>query len=219
MSYPEPHYLGEAGEASATIRTADHEPDLVYPNGTRVHYLATGKLTRGLFGLYRWEMAAGGGGPGPHFHRTITESFYVLSGTITIYDGNNWVPSPQERSSTCPMAASTDSETIQASRHRCLSTLRPELRASPTSRAMLGSHEKDYRATKRWPSSGAYTTTCGSKSVSRSRCTDASRAGRSSVVRPGIRRPGRFIGTVGVARTVEVVVVDGVAARGAAEKG
>jgi mannose-6-phosphate isomerase-like protein (cupin superfamily) len=30
-------------------------------------------------------------GPGPHFHRSITESFYVLTGTIRIYDGNRWV--------------------------------------------------------------------------------------------------------------------------------
>ena len=31
-----------------------------------------------------------GGGPGPHFHRTIQESFFVVSGTIKIYDGQAW---------------------------------------------------------------------------------------------------------------------------------
>lgn len=30
-------------------------------------------------------------GPGPHFHRSISESFYVLTGTIRIYDGTRWV--------------------------------------------------------------------------------------------------------------------------------
>ena len=30
-------------------------------------------------------------GPGPHFHRTLAESFYVLVGTIRIYDGTRWV--------------------------------------------------------------------------------------------------------------------------------
>ena len=30
------------------------------------------------------------GGAGPHFHRTITESFYVLSGTVRLYDGVKW---------------------------------------------------------------------------------------------------------------------------------
>ncbi|GAB4006044.1 hypothetical protein GCM10029992_55620 [Glycomyces albus] len=30
-------------------------------------------------------------GPGPHFHKTITESFYILTGTVKIYDGTKWV--------------------------------------------------------------------------------------------------------------------------------
>lgn len=87
MSYPEPRYLGEGGETSATFRPADHDPDYEYPNGNAVHYLATGEATHGLFGLYRWEMGPEPSGPGPHFHRSITESFYVLSGTIRIFDG------------------------------------------------------------------------------------------------------------------------------------
>ena len=91
MSYPEARYVAETGEPSATHRTAGHVPELVYPNGTRVHYLATAASTGGLFGLYRWEMAAEGSGPGPHFHRTIAESFYVLAGSIAIYDGHAWL--------------------------------------------------------------------------------------------------------------------------------
>jgi uncharacterized RmlC-like cupin family protein len=50
-----------------------------------------GAWSRGLFGLYRWDMPGEATGPGPHFHRTITESFYVLSGTIRIYDGRRWI--------------------------------------------------------------------------------------------------------------------------------
>jgi mannose-6-phosphate isomerase-like protein (cupin superfamily) len=91
VTYPEPVYLGENGEASATYRPVGQEPELVFPNGTRCHYLATGKTTRGTFGLYRWEMGPGAGGPGPHFHRTINESFYVLSGRVQIYDGTDWI--------------------------------------------------------------------------------------------------------------------------------
>jgi mannose-6-phosphate isomerase-like protein (cupin superfamily) len=91
MPYPDARYLGQSGEVSATYRPADQEPDLVYPNGTRCHYLATGSLTRGLFGLYRWESPPRGGGPGPHFHRTFTESFYLVAGAIEIYDGREWV--------------------------------------------------------------------------------------------------------------------------------
>ena len=30
-------------------------------------------------------------GPAPHFHRSISESFFVLSGTVRLYDGRKWV--------------------------------------------------------------------------------------------------------------------------------
>jgi mannose-6-phosphate isomerase-like protein (cupin superfamily) len=91
MSYPEPRYHGDAGEVTATYRAAGHEPELTYPSGNTAHYLATGASTGGLFGLYRWVMGPEPSGPGPHFHRSIAESFYVLTGRIRIYDGTRWV--------------------------------------------------------------------------------------------------------------------------------
>jgi quercetin dioxygenase-like cupin family protein len=91
MSYPEPRYLGEPGLANARLRAADHEPELTYPSGGTAHYLATGESTGGQFGLYRWEMAAAPSGPAAHFHRTISESFYVLAGTVRLYDGKDWI--------------------------------------------------------------------------------------------------------------------------------
>ncbi|CAN5224097.1 hypothetical protein BH23ACT9_BH23ACT9_19660 [soil metagenome] len=36
-------------------------------------------------------MGPGAGGPGPHFHRSISESFYVLMGTVSIFDGTSWI--------------------------------------------------------------------------------------------------------------------------------
>ena len=91
MSYPEPRYHGEGGEASATFRPAGAAPDLAYHAGGTCDYLATGASTGGLFGLYRWNMAGEPTGPGPHFHRTIAESFYVLLGRVRIYDGREWL--------------------------------------------------------------------------------------------------------------------------------
>ena len=91
MSYPEPRYHAPTGEASATHRAGDSAPDFVYPNGTTVRYLATAAATDGLFGLYRWEIGSSASGPGPHFHRTITESFYVLRGAVRILDGRGWI--------------------------------------------------------------------------------------------------------------------------------
>jgi mannose-6-phosphate isomerase-like protein (cupin superfamily) len=87
MTYPPPLYDGETAELSATVRLRDATPELTYPDGNRVHYLATGDSTGGLFGLYRWEMSGSRSGPGPHFHRTMSESFYILSGEVRIYDG------------------------------------------------------------------------------------------------------------------------------------
>lgn len=91
MSYPPPRYHGDTGEVSATFRPAGHAPELVYPNGNTVHYLSTGASTNGQFGMYRWEMRPEPSGPGPHFHRSISESFYILSGSIRIYDGTRWI--------------------------------------------------------------------------------------------------------------------------------
>jgi mannose-6-phosphate isomerase-like protein (cupin superfamily) len=92
MSYPPQVYPGDEGELSVTYRPRDHAPDLHRPaTGTSVHYLATGASTAGQFGLYRWEMGPGPGGPGPHFHRTISESFYVLEGSVTVFDGEKWL--------------------------------------------------------------------------------------------------------------------------------
>jgi mannose-6-phosphate isomerase-like protein (cupin superfamily) len=90
MSYPEPKYHGENGEVSAELRRPDHAPEITYSSGGTVHYLATGAATNGEFGLYRWNFAPSGGGPEPHFHKTITESFFILDGVVRLFDGKTW---------------------------------------------------------------------------------------------------------------------------------
>ncbi|MER7499694.1 cupin domain-containing protein [Nonomuraea pusilla] len=91
MTYPEPRYHGDTGLVAATYRPAGHGPELTYANGNTVHYLATGATTDGQFGLYRWVMGPEPSGPSPHFHRSISESFYVLEGSVRIYDGARWI--------------------------------------------------------------------------------------------------------------------------------
>ena len=86
MSYPPPEYLGDTGEVSGRLRRADAPREL--PSAS---YLATGASTGGEFGLYRWDMQPSSGGPRAHFHRSITESFFVLSGQVRLYDGAEWV--------------------------------------------------------------------------------------------------------------------------------
>jgi quercetin dioxygenase-like cupin family protein len=89
--YPPDRYTGPAGEVTASLRRAATPPELITGPGGAAHYLATGATTGGAFGLYRWEMGPAPTGPGPHFHRGITESFYVLSGTVRLYDGERWL--------------------------------------------------------------------------------------------------------------------------------
>jgi mannose-6-phosphate isomerase-like protein (cupin superfamily) len=91
MSYPEPRYFGEGGEASAVLRPVTQQPEVTYRSGGAAHYLATGASTHGAFGLYRWDMGQEPSGPGPHFHRTMSESFYVLSGMVRLYNGERWI--------------------------------------------------------------------------------------------------------------------------------
>jgi mannose-6-phosphate isomerase-like protein (cupin superfamily) len=91
MSYPPKRYLGEKGESSATFRPADTKPDLVSASGNRTHYLATSASTKGELGLYRVDLQPRSPGPSTHFHKTISESFFVLSGTVQLFDGRRWV--------------------------------------------------------------------------------------------------------------------------------
>ena len=90
MSYPDRRYQGAEGESSGRFRDAHRSPDITYANGNKVHYLATSASTEGLFGLYKWEMGPAPSGAKRHFHRTFSESFFVLSGTVSIFDGNRW---------------------------------------------------------------------------------------------------------------------------------
>lgn len=91
MSYPPKRYFGDHGEPSARFRPADTPPDLVGSRNS-TSYLATGGSTGGDFGLYRWDFTSGEpAGPSPHFHKTMSESFFVLSGVIRLFNGEQWI--------------------------------------------------------------------------------------------------------------------------------
>ncbi|MGP3939236.1 cupin domain-containing protein [Streptomyces sp. 6N106] len=90
LAYPEPRYHGDRGEVNATFRPAGTPPELSSPGGS-THYLATGESTGGEFGLYKVEMGPRSGGPKTHFHKAISESFYILSGKLELYNGEKWI--------------------------------------------------------------------------------------------------------------------------------
>lgn len=68
MSYPKARYHGHTSEATAIYRPADRGPDLTYPSGNTMHYLATGAGTDGFLGPYRWVMGPEPSGPGDFVH-------------------------------------------------------------------------------------------------------------------------------------------------------
>jgi mannose-6-phosphate isomerase-like protein (cupin superfamily) len=85
-------YLPEAGEASAQFHARGEVESLTFgTSGTHVRFVAPGAATRGQFGLFEWNMRPRTGGADPHFHRTFSESFFVMSGTVEFYDGGKWV--------------------------------------------------------------------------------------------------------------------------------
>ena len=88
--YPPVRHRAASGERSARLRRAAAHADLVTPT-TEIGYLATALQTDGEFGLYRYTMTGPPTGPGPHFHRTISESIFILSGTVQLFDGADWV--------------------------------------------------------------------------------------------------------------------------------
>ncbi len=84
------HYPGEHGHRNATFRPTSEPPGYTTSQGTAGHYLASTTLTEGRFSLFRWDMSSTSGGPSPHFHRTYAETFYILAGTVRLYDGHTW---------------------------------------------------------------------------------------------------------------------------------
>jgi quercetin dioxygenase-like cupin family protein len=75
-------------DAPVTVRRAADPPDLVGPPDVR--FVAPGSVTAGRYGLFEYRMAARSPGPRPHYHRTFSESFFVLFGQLTIFDGERW---------------------------------------------------------------------------------------------------------------------------------
>jgi mannose-6-phosphate isomerase-like protein (cupin superfamily) len=85
-------YSGESGETSAVARPAGEIRSIDFASGTIGRLVATGAVTRGQYGLYRWEMPANSGGASAHFHRSFSEAFYVLEGAPSFFDGRAWAP-------------------------------------------------------------------------------------------------------------------------------
>jgi uncharacterized cupin superfamily protein len=78
--------------ALVDVRTLADHPLISNGKISRLRMVATGAGTAGRFGLLEYRVAPRSPGAGPHFHRTFSESFYVLSGELTVYHAGEWQP-------------------------------------------------------------------------------------------------------------------------------
>jgi quercetin dioxygenase-like cupin family protein len=79
---------GGSSHADVVVSRAADPPDL--PGPPSVRFVAPGSVTAGRYGLFEYAMGAHSPGPGPHVHRTFSESFYVLTGELTIFADDSW---------------------------------------------------------------------------------------------------------------------------------
>jgi uncharacterized RmlC-like cupin family protein len=85
-------YSGDTGQMSAIAVPSASMERATMKSGTVGSFVATGSLTRGEYGLFRWDMPANAAGAGGHFHRGFSEAFYVIEGSPTFFDGRTWAP-------------------------------------------------------------------------------------------------------------------------------
>jgi mannose-6-phosphate isomerase-like protein (cupin superfamily) len=85
-------YLRETGEISAAFHGRDAVDSLTFgTSGTHVRFVAPGPATNGQYGLFEWNMRPHTPGADAHFHRTFSEAFFVVSGLVELYDGQQWI--------------------------------------------------------------------------------------------------------------------------------
>ncbi|MGY2084401.1 cupin domain-containing protein [Blastococcus sp. SYSU DS0539] len=82
MSHPDP--------ALVDVRLLADHPLADAGDGRSLRMVAPGAVTAGRFGLVEYRLGPHTPGAAPHYHRTFAESFYVLSGRLTLYVDGAW---------------------------------------------------------------------------------------------------------------------------------
>jgi mannose-6-phosphate isomerase-like protein (cupin superfamily) len=84
VSHPDP--------STVDVRTLADNPLVSNGPTSSLRMVAPGSVTAGRYGLLEYRVAPLSPGAAPHFHRTFSESFYVLSGELTVYHEGSWDP-------------------------------------------------------------------------------------------------------------------------------
>jgi quercetin dioxygenase-like cupin family protein len=78
--------------ALVDVRTVADNPLIDNGRTSRLRMVVPGSATAGRYGLFEYHVAPHSPGAAPHVHQTFSESFYVLSGKLTIYAAGEWRP-------------------------------------------------------------------------------------------------------------------------------
>ncbi|TFV89521.1 cupin domain-containing protein [Blastococcus sp. CT_GayMR16] len=84
MSHPDPSLFD--------VRTVADHPLISNGPTSSLRLVVPGSATAGRYGLFEYRVAPHSPGAAPHVHSTFSESFYVLSGRLTVYHGGDWQP-------------------------------------------------------------------------------------------------------------------------------
>lgn len=82
MSHPDP--------GRVDVRTLADHPLVSNGATSSLRMVAPGSVTAGRYGLVEYTVAPHCPGAAPHYHQTFSESFYVLSGELTVYADGAW---------------------------------------------------------------------------------------------------------------------------------
>jgi quercetin dioxygenase-like cupin family protein len=78
--------------ALVDVRTVADHPLVSNGRTSKLRMVAPGSAPSRRFGLVEYHVAPNSPGAAPHFHRTFSESFFVLSGRLTVFHTGEWQP-------------------------------------------------------------------------------------------------------------------------------
>jgi quercetin dioxygenase-like cupin family protein len=84
--------MSHADPALVDVRTVAEHPLIANGSTSTLRMVAPGSATAGRYGLVEYHVTPRSPGAAPHYHRTFSESFYVLSGQLTVYSAGEWRP-------------------------------------------------------------------------------------------------------------------------------
>jgi quercetin dioxygenase-like cupin family protein len=74
------------------VRTLAANPLVSNGPTSRLRMVVPGSATAGRYGMFEYHVAPHSPGAAPHVHRTFSESFFVLTGELTVYAAGSWQP-------------------------------------------------------------------------------------------------------------------------------